>query len=44
MKGIVVVPAVFLGTLWTLQYGLTSSIYYDEYDGEARELLSKKVA
>ena len=32
-KGIVIVPAAIVGTLWFLQYGLTSNIYYDEYDG-----------
>ena len=36
-KGIVIAPAAVLGGLWLLQYGLTSNIYYDEYDGEARE-------
>jgi hypothetical protein len=36
-RGIVVVPAVTIGSLWLLQYGLTSSVYFDEYDGQARE-------
>ena len=29
IKGVVIFPAAFIGTLWTLQYGLTSSTYYD---------------
>jgi hypothetical protein len=37
VRGVVVFPAAFIGALWTLQYGLTSNIYYDEYNGEARE-------
>jgi len=35
-KGIVIVPLAFFGSLWVLQYALTSNVYYDEYDGEAR--------
>ena len=42
-KGIVIVPAAAIGTLWLLQYGLTSNVYYDEYDGQAREQTSPKL-
>ena len=42
-KGIVVVPAAIVGTLWLLQYGLTSSVYYDEFNGEAREEVRPKL-
>lgn len=32
-KQIIIFPAALVGTLWTTQYLLTSSVYYDEYDG-----------
>jgi hypothetical protein len=43
IKGVVVFPVAFVGTLWALQYGLTSDIYYDEHDGEARETVRPKL-
>ena len=36
-KGIVVIPAAMFATLWLLQYGLPSNVYYDEYSGDSRE-------
>ena len=43
-KGLVLVPAAIVGGLWLFQYGLTSNIYYDEFDGEAREQNRPKIA
>ena len=42
VRGIVVYPALFVGGVWAFQYGLTSNVYYDEYDGEARETAKPK--
>lgn len=33
----VMVPAVLISTIWISQYLLTSSVYFDEYDGEVYE-------
>lgn len=38
MSGKMIVPPVLIfGSLWTTQYLLTSSDYYDEYDGGVTE-------
>ena len=36
-KQVIVPPAVLFGTIITTQYILTSSTYYDEYNGDASE-------
>ena len=33
----VIVPAALIGTIIVSQYLLTSSVYFDEYDGEVYE-------
>lgn len=43
IRGIVVFPVAFVGALYTLQYGLTSDVYFDESDGEAREAQRPKL-
>lgn len=34
-KNIILPPAVIFGSIITVQYILTSSTYYDEYNGDA---------
>jgi len=39
-KKIVLAPAVIFGTLFTFEYLLVPSTYYDEYDGTASEFIT----
>jgi hypothetical protein len=36
-KQAVIVPTALIGTIFVSQYLLTSSVYFDEYDGEVYE-------